>query len=73
MADEFDTGVTETATVEAKRFAIWKAPAPEVMTLEEARAGGSKIVGDAKAERVYILEIVEVVEPITRIVRFVGK
>lgn len=56
-----------------KRYAIWKGVAPEILTLEDARASGQKLVAEKAAEKVFILEFVEVVEPVTRIVRFEGK
>lgn len=71
MSNSVDS-VNTSAPVE-KRYAIWKGPAPEILTLEDARASGQKLVAEKAAEKVFILEFVEVVEPVTRIVRFEGK
>lgn len=72
MPDTFAPEVTP-PTPERKRFAIWKSPLPEVMTLDEARTAASKLVLEGKGVTMYILEVVEAIEPFTRVVPYPGK
>lgn len=73
MQETYEVPVPPIPSVKGKRYAIWKAPAPEVMTLDEARTAGSKLVLEGKTGTMYILEIIEVIEPFTRVVAFPGK
>jgi hypothetical protein len=75
MSEQLQNSAAQSATtvVVGKRFAVWKAPAPPVMTLDEARTEASKLVLEGKGTVYFVMEIVEIVEPFTRIVPFTGK
>jgi hypothetical protein len=54
----------------AKRFALAPAPFDLVMTQEEAIQKANQQILDGKAKKMYIFEIISVIEPITRVVDY---